>query len=948
MRRRRVASKHTDWLSIVEPTGSFLTLPVLQRVFPSGLDRLDPTSREQVRERLPAEFSDPLERTPWIEWVLKDLLHWSTRCRSGPEVPATLTHVAERGIVLRPDHVLIEPEDGAGAGADRVRALVCEWPTGTAFDTKVRGDAWAATPAERMSRLCRATGVGVGLLTDGAQWRLVWAPTEGSPGGATFLATLFLEEPAVLDAFTTLLSARRFFSVAQADTIEALLAQSASAQAVVAEQLGHQVRVAVEMLVAALSRANRERDGELLRDVTPAEIYAGAVTVLMRLIFLFFAEERGLLPLDDELYAAAYAASTLRSQLQDEQDLQGDEPLERRSAAWYRVLALGRAIYGGLTHDALQVTPHGGRLFDPDRYPFLEGRRPGSSWREDRAEPIAVDDLTMLAVLTELQVLGGRTLSYRTLEVEQIGHVYEGLLDHSVKVVEEVFVGLVGRDGEEPEVRLSDLEAARAAGRAALVSQLQALTAKTPKQIERLLDTPLTEAERQALSASAENDASLIARVSPFLHLLRKDVRELPSVSPPGSVFVTQTSSRREGGIEYTTKELADEVAQYALEPLVYSPGPQDGAEPQDWKLRSSAELLGLKICDPAVGSGSILVAAGRYLAARVIEAWAAEGAPEADGPDEQVGVDALRAVADRCLYGVDRDPLAAEMAKMSLWLTTMSRGKPFTFLDHAIRVGDSLLGVTSLDQIRWMHLDPAAGRELHHTLFDYTGSLEPLVKEALARRNHLSRIRVLDVRDAEDKARLTAQADADLEALRVIGDLVVGAAVSTATKKVAEYESSLVSAAHQVSGALNPDLDPAQRERLVGALCETAKAWLNVTRPATAPARHCLHWPLAFPEVFLDREHAGFDAVVGNPPFLGGKKISGPMGTDFREFAVRWLAAGTKGNADLVAFFFLRACQIARTFGLLATNTIAQGDTSEVGLSQVIAQGWTYPFRSP
>ena len=394
--------------------------------------------------------------------------------------------------------------------------------------------------------------------------------------------------------------------------------------------------------------------------------------------------------------------------------------------------------------------------------------------------------------------------------------------------------------------------------------------------------------------------------------------------------------------------KLADEVAQYALEPLVYSPGPQDGAEPQDWKLRSSAELLGLKICDPAVGSGSILVAAGRYLAARVIEAWAAEGAPEADGPDEQVGVDALRAVADRCLYGVDRDPLAAEMAKMSLWLTTMSRGKPFTFLDHAIRVGDSLLGVTSLDQIRWMHLDPAAGRELHHTLFDYTGSLEPLVKEALARRNHLSRIRVLDVRDAEDKARLTAQADADLEALRVIGDLVVGAAVSTATKKVAEYESSLVSAAHQVSGALNPDLDPAQRERLVGALCETAKAWLNVTRPATAPARHCLHWPLAFPEVFLDREHAGFDAVVGNPPFLGGKKISGPMGTDFREFAVRWLAAGTKGNADLVAFFFLRACQIARTFGLLATNTIAQGDTSEVGLSQVIAQGWTYPFRSP
>ncbi|MDA2988865.1 MAG: hypothetical protein O2815_07305, partial [Actinomycetota bacterium] len=590
---RAVAYRHADWLSLVEPTGGFLTIPVLNRAFPNGLDRVAIDTRAQVRAGLLGDLRDAATATSWIDWVLGDLLGWGARLRSGPQVPATLTHVVgEHHAVLRPDDVLVEPDDDG----ESPRALVCRWPLGTDLHAKLPGDRWSAGPVERMSLLCRATGVPVGVVTDGNEWVLVWSPTEASPGTARFFASLFSEEPALLDAFWSLLGAKRFFSVAPSDTLEALLRESATAQEVVADQLGRQVRAAVEMLIAAISRANRERDGALLAGHTETEIYTAAVTVMMRLVFLLFAEERGLLPLDDDLYARSYALSTLRDSLQAERDLNGEEPLERRATAWTRILALFRAVHGGTTHEDLRIPPYGGRLFDPDRFVFLEGRTPGVTWRHAESHPIPVDDLTVLAMLTQLQVLefreGGvreaRLLSYRTLEVEQIGHVYEGLLDHSVRVVTETTVGLVGKAGDEPEVPLAELETHAALGREALITWLRPITGKTQTQLVKLLDAEPGDADRQLLIVAVENDTALSERLMPYVALLRRDLRELPIVLLSGSVVVTQTSARRDGGIEYTTRSLADEVAEYALQPLVYSPGPQDTADSEQWQLRSS------------------------------------------------------------------------------------------------------------------------------------------------------------------------------------------------------------------------------------------------------------------------------------------------------------------------------------------------------------------------
>ncbi|MEO7019122.1 MAG: DNA methyltransferase, partial [Ktedonobacteraceae bacterium] len=111
-------------------------------------------------------------------------------------------------------------------------------------------------------------------------------------------------------------------------------------------------------------------------------------------------------------------------------------------------------------------------------------------------------------------------------------------------------------------------------------------------------------------------------------------------------------------------------------------------------------------------------------------------------------------------------------------------------------------------------------------------------------------------------------------------------------------------------------------------------------------------HWPLAFPEVFVgEGDEAGFAAVVGNPPFQGGQKITGAIGTDYRDYLVEYLANGKRGSADLCAYFFLNATRLVRHKGmsaLIATNTIAQGDTREVGLDQIVASGWTIPRAIP
>src|SRR5690606_11310570 len=192
---------------------------------------------------------------------------------------------------------------------------------------------------------------------------------------------------------------------------------------------------------------------------------------MMRLVFLFSAEERGLLPLEDPLYAEHYAVSTLHDQLRAAADQTGEEVLELRFDAWPRLLATFRAVHGGVYHDRWHIPAYGGGLFDPARCAFLEGRRPAHAAHNDNdgdggtaqpltsVPPLAIDNRTVLHLLEALQYLQVaqpgigkqlRRLSFRALDIEQIGHVYEGLLDHTTKRADAPTLGLAG--SREPEV----------------------------------------------------------------------------------------------------------------------------------------------------------------------------------------------------------------------------------------------------------------------------------------------------------------------------------------------------------------------------------------------------------------------------------------------------------------------------------------------------------------
>jgi hypothetical protein len=958
-----IARHHSEWLSLIEVSGPFLTLPVLVRVFPQGLPKVDGNKLGRLRaayeewanaQDVKAPDASALHAT-WVQLVLGELLEFDDQTlRSGDGLPSGLdVPLAEHHETLRPSIAIVEPSGRAKAGKPRL--LVAVWPSDQDLESAVPAARWAASPLERMTQLCRSAGVRLGLVTNGERWTVVDAPVGQTAGYASWYAGLWLQEPITLAAFEALLGVRRFFAVADTDTIEALLDESVAFQQEVTDQLGYQVRRAVEVLVQALDRADLDRNRELLRDVPPARLYDAALTVMMRLVFLFCAEERGLLLLGDETYDANYAVSTLRALLREEADRVGVEVLERRQDAWARLLATFRAVHGGVEHEALRLPALGGSLFDPDRFPFLEGRAAGTSWLATTASPLPIDNRTVLHLLEALQLLrtrgdGGsseaRKLSYRALDIEQIGHVYEGLLDHVAVRVDADTLGLLGTKDKEPELSLDELNRERHHGVDGLIAFLKERTGRSSSALRNDLDAELDEVAEQRLLVACGNDKALVKRIAPYHALIRKDVWGYPQIYRAGSFMVTGGPERRQTGTHYTPKSLTEQIVTETLEPLVYV-GPAEGKSRDAWKLRSASELLDLKICDMAMGSGAFLVQVCRWLAERVVEAWEEaerQGAAiSADGDvlEKAAGHDLLpldreerlsfarRLVAERCVYGVDINPMAVELAKLSLWLVTLAKGRPFGFLDHNLRSGDSLLGIHRLDQLTELSMTPAGGGQ--RRLFGK--SIESAVHEALALRRQLRVIAIRDIHDVQAMAALDASARAKIDVAERLADGFVGAVFAADSPASLETRLSALSI---------------EAERIVYGDAATLKSsqdqatWdLAKDLPPGRPVRRPFHWSLELPEVFA-RENAGFDGIVGNPPFLGGKRISTVLGPTYND----WLATAHEGaskNADLVAHFFRRAWNLLRDgggFGLLATNSIAEGDTRQSGLEWLLRHG--------
>jgi hypothetical protein len=455
-----------------------------------------------------------------------------------------------------------------------------------------------------------------------------------------------------------------------------------------------------------------------------------------------------------------------------------------------------------------------------------------------------------------------------------IGQVYEGLLDHTAKRLGQPALGLIGRQGRA--IPLASLERRRSKGERGLSEYLTRVTGlRRPRAHSAQPCVSVGVADR--LRTACGQDESLLERVLPFADLIRDDALGQPLVIPAGGVCLSPSTDRRRRGTHYTPPRLTEPIVRHTLDPLVYA-GPAEGTPADRWAIKRPEQLLELKICDMACGSGAFLLQAATYLAQRLVEAWDEHGNPE-PGPGTppptpndpaQRSADAMRLVVQRCLYGLDKDPLAVELARLCLWLLCGKPDMPTGWLNHAIRCGDALVGLGNLEQLRRYRLTPASGGAPHES---------PWLSEAVDRATRGSQ--------PVEPERLAGLSHA--------ADLLVAAAYwsDSNAQKQRQLRRNAERAAMLLEGG-NPR-----------SLEATAKRQRRTLRP--------LHWPLAFPEVILAR--GGFDAFIGNPPFVNA--IEGALDDRLK----RWLSEvspGLGGTADLAYHFLHRADRLLRPGGCL------------------------------
>ena len=897
---------HLEWIGFVRPTGLVVSAPALDRAG-AILDRRDVEGqrllRECAEERCFAAREEPQPWLPDFRAFASSVLGWSfspigyAGTDEAP-IPAELEAVlSDSGAILRPDFaVRTEPlRSAADAPPWQLLVQVCE--PGGDFDRAARaGDGLEASPHGRMERLLRHTGVPAGLLFNGLALRLLSAPRGESSGWLDFRVADMAQTAGrpISTAMRLLLQERRLLSLPRPQRLAALLEDSRKYQNEVSERLAQQVLHALYELLRGFQAAHDLSGRKLLRQPLedgPDDVYRGLLTLVLRLVFLLYAEERDMLP-QDATFLRAYSLAALHARLREDAALYPDT-MDQRHGAYAQLLVLFRMVHDGARSGAMALPPRHGALFDPDRYRFLEGRGAGGARQiHDRVEPPLVPDGTIYRVLEKLLVLNGERISYRALDVEHIGSVYETMMGFRL---------------ETATGRSAAIRAAKKHGAPATVD-VEALLREAPasraRWIQDRTDRKLTDRVKRAVR-DADTAAALHAALDPVI-----DKDATPDLVPAGAMVLQPSEERRRSGSHYTPRELTEPIVREALEPIFGRLRTEQGETPHHERI------LDLKLCDPAMGSGAFLVEACRQLADALIEAWRVHDAVPEIPADENEIVYARRQIAQRCLYGVDRNPVAVDLAKLSLWLITLAKDHPLTFLDHALRHGDSLVGL-SRAQIEAFHWKGDA-RQFQAGF------------EVMRIREHLAKIAALrqSIRDSgeevsDQERRLWWRAARDeLDEASVFGDLVLAAFFEKAKPKERE--------------ALRTQLADA----VVRGETHRYRSWLSELRNAEPPLAP-FHWEIDFPEVF-ERDNPGFDAIVGNPPFAGKNTVAAANVASYPDW-LKQVHAGSHGNADQVAHFFRRAFDLVRrhgAFGLIATNTIAQGDTRSTGLRWICTHG--------
>jgi hypothetical protein len=949
---------HIEWLGYVQPVGLVVSIPAMLEAqcyvnknimaeharFLNCLAR-DSAGNVQTEIRDLREFVQSV-----LGWESDDLISLPDRGRLPSEYTDLEVVLPQYHETLRPTHVVPEfnsNTDESSASKSKYVLLIQELASKIDLDEPLESDSakhWNASPQAKFERLLREAGVPIGLLFNRSQFRLVYAPRGETSGYATFNVDEMAQVAGrpMFAALHMLLGVERLFSLADKQRLPYILENSRKYQNTVSTALAEQVTSALFELLRGFQAANDQRVGELLRHVlanNPQHVYHGLLTVLMRLVFVLYAEDRDLVS-SDPTYTNHYSVSGLFERLRSEAGRFPDT-MDQRFGAWAQLLTLFRLVYEGGQHAELKIPARKGYLFDPNRYPFLEGRfddgKTDFSSAEEQSSAIQIphiSDGVIYRVLEDLLILDGERLSYRTLDVEQIGSVYEAIMGFELQVSagKSIAIKPVKSHGAPATINLEALLAAKPADRAKLLNEW-------------------TDQKLGAGDAAALKEAATIDEVVAALD--KKIAKHVtPGIVPADSMVFQPSDERRRSGSHYTPRSLTQPIVRTTLEPILKqmydpeAPLPKVYKPTRDDKQRYTAgelearvrlsqkqiaateaaravgcahpwQILELKVCDPAMGSGAFLVETCRQLGDELIKAWYAHDMIPADiPPDEDEVLYARRTVAQRCLYGVDKNIMAVDLAKLSLWLVTLAKDHPFTFLDHAMRHGDSLVGLTR-EQIIGFHWEPKKQKKFG----------EDLIQRRLDRATE-ARSKILNAREDvayRDQEQRMAVANEALNLIRLIGDACISCFFASNKKREREeelnnvflnaslYVSSISSNSkaqtllrfEEARDASNGNIDFRARE----SLNQAADRLRSLPKPLSP-----FHWEIEWPEVFLS-DKGGFDAILGNPPFINA--IDGGLDKSTKN----WLQQSIRqvsGAADLAFYFLAKAHSCTKRSGSL------------------------------
>lgn len=619
-------------------------------------------------------------------------------------------------------------------------------------------------------------------------------------------------------------------------------------------------------------------------DAKRDEIYRNATYLLYRLLFIFYAEARNLLPMDRE----DYRAISLNRLVDDAHSIHlnpGNSAIQQ-TTLWDHLTSLFNAIQ--YSDEYMGIPPYNGGLFENDDKVYLNQYK--------IADRFLAEALVELAYLSDSK--GNKEperIDYRDLSVRHLGSLYEGMIEYRLFIAEEE---LLARQDKNGKVKYLSTEKTERKQNDELLKKGQVYFAQSPH-------------ERKATGThyTAEDLVERLVKQT-VLRLLDERWQEF---EPKLNQWLAEIDTTLG---EAQRRRLQDRVDS-ELEQFVES------------------QVLSLRACDPAMGSGHFLVHIAHQMTNFILRVLTHTPWENAD-----INLDAdhwRKRVVENCLYGVDINQMAVELAKLSLWLATMQLGQPLSFLDHHLKQGNSLLGA-SLEEIEELlnqddFSKPTAKSILAEAKGQYmlVNQIRPLQQKIGEANTLLQKIASKIVTRAEDIHQQELEykeVEKILAPYKKIGNLIV------AQKMGLRIPSSDM---HSLATVIENGTDLNEYQKIL------SKKVQEILGDSL-----CLHWSLDFPQLLWSNVETGCDIVIGNPPFLGGMKISSEIGLPFLEY----LKTINKncGTADLCAFFFLQGYMLLNSqgyLGMIATNTISQGDTRELGLGKIISLGGQIFFAS-